>query len=169
MVTSNLLLARASARGREIAVRQALGAARSRLVRQLLTESLLLSLLGGLAGIVILFATKGLLLRMVPDSLPRLSEISINWSVLLFALFLSVVAGIVFGLAPALQASRLGLTAKLKAEGRGTTGSGRAGAHAARAGGDGICALAGADDRGVPLRRVSGTCSPWGWGSIRRM
>src|SRR5580700_4886232 len=117
---ANLLLARASARGREIAVRQALGAARSRLVRQLLTESLLLSLLGGLAGIAILFATKGLLLRMVPDSLPRVSDISINWSVLLFALFLSVLAGILFGLAPALQASRLNLTAKLKAEGRGT-------------------------------------------------
>ena len=121
---ANLLLARASARGREIAVRQALGAARSRLVRQLLTESLLLSLFGGLAGIAILFATKGLLLRMVPESLPRLSDISINWSVLLFALVLSVVAGILFGLAPALQASRLNLTAKLKAEGRGTTGSG---------------------------------------------
>ena len=121
---ANLLLARASARGREIAVRQALGAARSRLVRQLLTESLLLSLLGGLAGIAILFATRGLLLRMVPDSLPRLREISINWSVLLFALFLSVVAGILFGLAPAVQASRLNLTDKLKAEGRGTTGSG---------------------------------------------
>ncbi len=121
---ANLLLARASARGREIAVRQALGAARSRLVRQLLTESLLLSLLGALAGIAILFATKGLLLRMVPDSLPRLSDISINCNVLLFALFLSVVAGILFGVAPALQASRLNLTAKLKAEGRGTTGSG---------------------------------------------
>ena len=121
---ANLLLARASARGREIAVRQALGAARSRLVRQLLTESLLLSLLGGLAGIAFLFATKGLLLRMVPDSLPRLSEISMNWSVLLFALLLTLGAGILFGLAPALQASRLNLTAKLKAEGRNTTGSG---------------------------------------------
>ena len=145
---ANLLLARASARGREIAVRQALGAARSRLVRQLLTESLLLSLLGGLAGIAILFATKGLLLRMVPDSLPRLSDISINWSVLLFALFLSVVAGILFGLAPALQASRLNLTDKLKAEGARHNRIGRAGAQAAHAGGDGIWALAGADDRG---------------------
>jgi putative ABC transport system permease protein len=121
---ANLLLARASARGREIAVRQALGAARPRLVRQLLTESLLLSLLGGLTGIAILFATKGLLLRMVPESLPRLSDISINWNVLLFALFVTVVAGILFGLAPALQASRLDITAKLKAEGRVTTGSG---------------------------------------------
>ena len=121
---ANLLLARASVRAREIALRQALGAGRKRLVRQLLTESLFLSLLGGLAGIAILFTTKGLLLRMVPDSLPRLNDISISWNVLLFALFLTGFAGILFGLAPALQASRLNLTAKLKAEGRGTTGSG---------------------------------------------
>jgi predicted permease len=124
---ANLVLARASARGREIAVRQALGAAKSRLVQQLLTESLLLSLLGGLAGIAILLATKGLLLRMVPDSLPRLNDISISWSVLLFALAASVVAGVIFGLAPALQASRLDLAHTLKAEGRGTTGSGEQG------------------------------------------
>jgi putative ABC transport system permease protein len=122
---ANLLLARASVRAREMALRQALGAGRKRLVRQLLTESLLLSLLGGATGIAILLATKGLLLRMVPESLPRLSDISISWHVLLFALFLALVAGIVFGLAPALQASRLNLTDKLKAEGRGTTGSGK--------------------------------------------
>jgi predicted permease len=121
---ANLLLARASARGREIAVRQALGAGRKRLVRQLLTESLLLSLLGGVVGIAVLFCTQRFLLELIPESLPRLNDISISWSVLLFALFLSVVAGILFGLAPALQASRLNLTDKLKAEGRGTTGSG---------------------------------------------
>jgi putative ABC transport system permease protein len=121
---ANLLLARASARGREMAVRQALGAARTRLVRQLLTESLLLSLLGGIAGITILLCTQGLLQRMVPESLPWLSAISINWSVLLFALIVSLAAGVLFGLAPALQAGRLDLTRALKAEGRGTTGSG---------------------------------------------
>lgn len=121
---ANLVLARASARGREIAVRQALGAAKSRLVRQLLTESLLLSLLGGLAGIAILLCTQRVLMRMVPDSLPRLSEISINWSVLLFALAASVAAGVIFGLAPALQASRLDLAHTLKTGGRGATGSG---------------------------------------------
>src|ERR1700719_2913968 len=83
---ANLLLARASARGRELAVPQALGAARKRLIRQLLTESLLLSLLGGITGLAILFCTKGFLLRIVPDSLPRLRDISIDWAVLLFAL-----------------------------------------------------------------------------------
>jgi predicted permease len=121
---ANLLLARASARGREIAVRQALGAARTRLISQLLTEGLLLSLVGGVVGLAILFCTKGFLVRLVPDSLPRLNDISINWPVLLFALVASLVAGAIFGLAPALQASRPDLTHTLKQEGRGSTGSG---------------------------------------------
>ncbi len=121
---ANLLLARASARGREMAVRQALGAARKRLMSQLLTESVLLSSLGGIAGLTILFCTKGFLLRLLPDSLPRLNEISINWAVLLFALGTSVVTGAIFGLVPALQADRLDLTPTLKQEARGSTGSG---------------------------------------------
>jgi len=121
---ANLLVARASARGREIAVRQALGAARNRLMHQLLTEGLLLSLLGGITGLAILFSIKGFLLQIVPDSLPRLHDISINWSVLLFALAASLVAGVIFGLAPALQAGRLDLNHMLKQEGRGSTGSG---------------------------------------------
>src|SRR6266446_737875 len=121
---ANLLLARASARGREMALRQALGAARKRLVSQLLTESLFLSLLGGIAGLAILFCTKGFLLRFVPDSLPRLNDISISWSVLLFALGASVVAGAIFGLAPALHAGRVDLTHSLKEAARGSTGSG---------------------------------------------
>ena len=121
---ANLQLARASARGREMALRQALGAGRARLTRQLLTESLLLSLLGGISGLAIFFCTKGFLLRLVPESLPRLNDISISWGVLLFALAASLIAGLIFGLAPALHAGRLDLTHALKEAARGSTGSG---------------------------------------------
>src|SRR5437870_7757735 len=121
---ANLLLARASARGREMAIRRALGAPQARLTRQLLTESLLLSLFGGIAGLAILFSFRVFLLRRVPENLPRLNEISIRWSVLLFALVASVVSGVLFGLAPALQAGRLDLNHALKQEGRVSTGSG---------------------------------------------
>jgi len=121
---ANLLLARASARGREMAVRQALGAARTRLISQLLTEGLLLSLVGGVVGLTILFCSKGFLVRLVPDSLTRVNDISISWPVLVFALAASLAAGAIFGLAPALHASRPDLTHTLKQEGRGSTGSG---------------------------------------------
>jgi predicted permease len=120
---ANLLLARASARGREIAVRQALGAPRSRLIRQLLTEILLLFVLGGIAGFAILFFTRKFLLEFIPENLPRLNDISINWGVLGFALAVSVVAGIVFGLAPAWLMSRFDLTGTLRQEGRGSSAS----------------------------------------------
>jgi putative ABC transport system permease protein len=122
---ANLLLARASAREREMAVRQALGAARQRLMSQLLTESLLLSLFGGVAGLAILFSMKGFLLRLLPDSLPRLNDISISWGVLLFAVGASFLTGVIFGLAPALHAGRCDLTHGLKETARGSTGSGK--------------------------------------------
>ena len=122
---ANLLLARASARGREIAVRQALGAARMRLIRQLLTESLLLFVLGGITGFAVLFFARKFLLQFVPESLPRLNDISISWGVLAFAIVVSVAAGAIFGLAPAWLTSRLDLTTTLRQEGRGSNGSRR--------------------------------------------
>jgi predicted permease len=122
---ANLLLARASARGREVALRQALGAGRKRLISQLLTESLLLSMAGGAVGLVILLCTKALLLRAVPQSLPRLNAVSVNWAVLLFALVVSLLAGVIFGLAPALHAGQVDLTSALKEAARGSTSSGR--------------------------------------------
>jgi predicted permease len=122
---ANLLLARASARGREMAVRQALGAARMRLIRQLLTESLLLFVLGGITGFAVLFCARKFLLQFVPESLPRLNDISISWGVLAFAIVVSVAAGTIFGLAPAWLTSRLNLTETLRQEGRGSNGSRR--------------------------------------------
>ena len=122
---ANLLLARASARGREMAVRQALGAARMRLIRQLLTESLLLFVLGGITGFAVLFCARKFLLQFVPESLPRLNDISISWGVLAFAIVVSVAAGTIFGLAPAWLTSRLDLTTTLRQEGRGSNGSRR--------------------------------------------
>ena len=120
---ANLLLARASVRSREIAVRQALGAQKTRLIRQLLTESLLLFLLGGIAGFGLLFGTRHFLLRLVPESLPSSTDISINWAVLAFALAVSVIAGIIFGLAPAWLMTRFDLVGTLRQEGRGAGGS----------------------------------------------
>jgi predicted permease len=120
---ANLLLARASGRAREIAVRQAMGARRTRLIRQLLTESLLLFLLGGIAGFGLLCCAQRFLLRLVPESLPHLNAIAINWGVLAFAMVVSVAAGTIFGLAPAWLVSRVDLTGTLRQEGRGSSGS----------------------------------------------
>jgi predicted permease len=120
---ANLLLARASVRGREIAVRQALGASRTRLIRQLVTEILLLFLLGGIAGFAILFCAQHFLLRLIPESLPHLNDISIGWKVLVFAIAVSAAAGTIFGLAPAWLMSRVDLNGTLRQEGRGSSGS----------------------------------------------
>jgi len=103
---ANLLLARAGMRQRELALRTALGASRFRIIRQLLTESAMLGLAGGMAGIGLAYAGVRSLLAIIPDRYPLLSEASIDGRVLVFTLVVSLATGIVFGLAPALASSR---------------------------------------------------------------
>jgi predicted permease len=117
---ANLLLARASGRQQEMAMRSALGASRSRLVRQMLTESMLLSLIGGAVGIVTAVGTLGFILRFVPSNVPRLNEVRIDWAVLAFALLISILTGLVFGLAPAFQSAKGALSAAICEGGRGS-------------------------------------------------
>jgi predicted permease len=122
---ANLLLARNSVRERELALRAALGAARRRLVCQLLAEGLLLSLLGGAVGLFLAKAGVATLIMMRPADLPQLSSISTDWRVLLFTLLVSVFTSLIFGLGPAMAASRLNLAESLKLGARsGTAGSG---------------------------------------------
>jgi putative ABC transport system permease protein len=117
---ANLLLARASGRQQEMAVRQALGASRGRMVRQMLTESMLLSLIGGVAGIATAVGTLGFILRFVPSNVPRLNEARIDWVVLAFALLISILTGLVFGLAPALHSAKAALSSAIREGGRGS-------------------------------------------------
>jgi putative ABC transport system permease protein len=117
---ANLLLARASGRQQEMAVRLALGASRGRMVRQMLTESMLLSLIGGAAGIATAVGTLGFILRFVPSNVPRLNEVRIDWVVLAFALLISILTGLVFGLAPALHSAKVALTSAIREGGRGS-------------------------------------------------
>jgi putative ABC transport system permease protein len=118
---ANLLLARGLGRQKEIAIRRALGASRWRILRQLLSESVLLALAGGLLGIFFAIWGSDLLLALAPASLPRLGEVRIDGSVLFFTFLVSLATGLLFGLAPALQSSRVGLSDKLKEGDRGST------------------------------------------------
>jgi putative ABC transport system permease protein len=123
---ANLLLARGSAREREIAVRLGLGAAPSRLLRQLLTESVLLSLTGAAAGLLLALAGVRMFRAFNPADVPLVYQVQLDWKVLLFTLLISVGAGILFGMVPAIQSARGDLQTPLKEGGRsGSTGAGR--------------------------------------------
>jgi putative ABC transport system permease protein len=126
---ANLLLARASARQKEIAIRAALGAGRRRIVRQVMTEALLLSLFGGTLGILLAYWGTELLLALRPANLPRLQEVQMDGTVLLFCLGACLFTSFLFGLAQALPAIRWNVVDFLK---EGTKGSGSAGRHPAR-------------------------------------
>jgi predicted permease len=119
---ANLLLSRAAVREKEIAIRTAVGAVRSRLVRQLLTENILLAVLGGVAGLIMAVAAVYALRAFGPSNIPRLTEIGIDARVLAFTFSVALLTGVVFGLLPALRASRTNPNLVLKEGGRSATG-----------------------------------------------
>jgi len=118
---AHLQLARGTARQKELAIRAALGAGRGRIVRQLVTESLVVSMVGGVLGVVVASWAIGPLLRLAPTAIPRLADTRIDTGVLLFAVALSIATGVLFGLAPAITASRPDPQAALNDAGRGST------------------------------------------------
>src|ERR1700689_1160848 len=124
---ANLLLARASGRQQEMAVRLALGASRGRMVRQMLTECVLLSLIGGAAGIATAVGTLGFILRFVPSNVPRLNQKRIDSGGVAFALLISILTGLVFGLAPALHSAKGALSSSIREGGRGSGYSAKTG------------------------------------------
>lgn len=117
---ANLLLARASARQREMSVRLALGASRLRMIRQMLTESLLLSFIAGAAGVLTAEVVLRFVVQFVPFRIPRQAEISIDWRVLCFATLISILMGIIFGFAPAIQSAKTDLFIALREGARGS-------------------------------------------------
>jgi predicted permease len=120
---ANLVLARSTGRAREFAIRAALGASRGRVLRQLLTESTLIALAGGALGLLVAaWGTQGIL-TLVSDTLPRAQEVRVDGRVLFFTLGISLLSGILFGLAPALRAARLNVQSTLQEGGRGASGS----------------------------------------------
>jgi putative ABC transport system permease protein len=122
---SNLLLSRAAGRQREMAVRAALGGSRARLLRQLLTESVLLSIAGGIAGTALAYlALRAILTLVPPGTIPDESDVTLNMPVLLFTLVVSVLTSVIFGLAPALHTCSADLAHPLRTSGRGFAGSG---------------------------------------------
>lgn len=129
---ANLLMARATVRARELAIRAAIGATRSTLVRQLLTESVVIALVGGLLGVLLAFWSVDLILALDPGEVPRVAPIGVDGQALTFALMLSMITGILFGVVPAWRASKPQLQNTLKDHTRGATGDGHQ--HVARAG-----------------------------------
>jgi putative ABC transport system permease protein len=127
---ANLLLVRATTRQREVSVRYALGADRRRVFRQLLLESVVLSLLAGIAGVVLAIWSIRVLLAMLPTGVPAVANVTVDWRVVAFTVVISAIAGIVFGIGPALHATRLDVTLGLREGARGTLSSRRA--HRAR-------------------------------------
>jgi putative ABC transport system permease protein len=122
---ANLLLARSTAREKEIAIRLALGASRWRIARQLLTESAVLGLAGGIAGLLVAFWGVDSIVALAPGNLPRMDQVHLDGRVLIFTLLISLVTGILFGMAPALQLPKLSIHEVVKDGGRGSTGSRR--------------------------------------------
>ncbi|HEX5324277.1 MAG TPA: ABC transporter permease, partial [Capsulimonadaceae bacterium] len=118
---AHMLLARAAARQKELAVRTALGARRSRVIRQVLTENLLLALMAGSVGLLLAYAGTRALVALSPADIPRVETVSIDSGVVMFLLFITILTSIAFGLVPALQASRVNLTDTLKENSRGSS------------------------------------------------